>query len=235
MRLSTRPLFTFGITALFLATQASSIAQDLHSYTVQFSAMRIRQIASPSKDTVYASVSVSVNGQARGTAAWDGRGGRDNSPGFLKLFQQNSSMVIVNAGAIGDADTVLISFAIVNSGHAGNVGDAINNGLGHFADGSCVGAALSTAVPVAAPVTIPACAIGTLGAGVSNAIGSIANPNCDEVVATDSFRFTGAELRTQTNVAGNAFMIHQRYKKPSPGHCPHDSDYEPLFRIARNT
>jgi hypothetical protein len=235
------PLVLSSITVASLAAAAPPIPPPSngpgpHSYSVQFSAVRIRQLRSQSKDTVYASMAVAVNGVTKQTAAWDGRGGRNNNKGFLAFLQQDNALVLVNTGAINDSDVVKVSYVVANIGHSSDhtVKD-LNSTVGSISTGACEAAALSSAGIVTIPVAGTACAVSKAVSFITQNVAGLFSTNCDGVVDAQSFTLKRSDLVKEADVPGRAFMLEgPQVTQTSPRGCGHSSNYQAYFRISED-
>lgn len=86
-------------------------------YDVALSAIRIRNTRARRQDTVYFRIRVSVDGVDKGTAAWDGTGGRKNNNGYYDtLRNEDNRPIAVSTGPIADSSLVKIGFIVMKSG-----------------------------------------------------------------------------------------------------------------------
>ena len=83
----------------------------IHNYDVAFSALRIRKTRSRGDDTLWIKITVAVDGVNRGSATWDGTGGRDTNDGYYDgLRNAGNHIIVVATGPINESSVVKVSF-----------------------------------------------------------------------------------------------------------------------------
>lgn len=88
--------------------------QGRRTFRIGIGAFLLQYPRSTHEDTVYAAVSLWVNGKPLGTAHWDGAGGREFTNRWLKLDSSTS----LSTGDIGPGDIVKVSIIVFSTGHA---------------------------------------------------------------------------------------------------------------------
>ncbi len=185
-----------------LATSAAGKVAALNVTTYQFSLdnFKITNTRSLHKDTDYVSVSLAVGNRPPVT--------KTKAMGDLNNGTFNVGLSFDNI-QVGDNETAVFSYAIVNNGHASSsaVQSALQKATSTLASkgadaaakvigqeiGSVVGASIGTAV-----IPIVGTALGALaGWLVSSAIG-VAFANCDGPVAAGMHPLTAAQLKSGT-------------------------------------
>jgi len=191
------------------------------NYDVAFSAIRIRNTRSRHQDTLWIRISVSVDGQDRGTANWDGTGGRDKNNGYFDgLRNAQGKLIGVSTGPITDGSAVKVSFLVLNSGHTPNE-KAYSDAL----------AAISSAATTYGGLW--GYLIGSLTAVASLFVGA----NCDGPVAADAFTVTGKQIREGINVHPYYNWVNPSgYIGPnSPQGCGSNSNYDAVVQFTRHS
>jgi hypothetical protein len=165
-------------------------------YNIRLGGVNILNTRSRGTDTIYAQITVSVNGRVVGTAPWNGTcsdssclPGRDMNNGPHKF----GMAVSADTGPISDTDKVTWSYQVINSGHSNGDPTAKN-----YTD-------------AANAVTSAGCQSNSnddsdnsgwlcAGAKVGKALVGWLVANCDGPLAADSITMTGAQLYAKTQV-----------------------------------
>jgi hypothetical protein len=192
-------------------------------------------------DTDYASLSLSVGGQAAST--------KTQKMGDLNNGTYSTGLTFENV-AIGDEQIVVFSYTIMNNGHSNpdvvekNLADAATT----LANKAAQAAAQAAVKPIAEDIAEEAGTLlgGTLGTIVvpviGSAIGALAGwivgktgaalfANCDGVVATGVHFFTGADLRSRTNGDRAVSATEKNPGTDSPDGCGSNSDYDVTWTV----
>ena len=187
---------------------------------------RSGNIFSSSSDTDYASLTIAVNGGAPQT--------KTQSMGSLRngVYPTNLSFAGV---AVGPSDTVVISYAIINS----SVGEQgaltfLQNATEQLAQAGvkalanvtaqAIASAIGAALGLLIPVPILGSALGALGGWLLGSAWGIAFPNCDGPVAAGVHILSGPYLQTVTK--GQSFVLTENHPGVnSPSGCGSNSNY----------
>lgn len=221
-------IFLIGIHA------ASVLAADKLTYDVRLGSIQIRDTRSRGDDTLYASITVSVNGKSKGTATWDGTGGRQKNNGFYPLFNAGGAaardFIKVSTGPISDTDVVTVSFALLNTGKDPHTAD-YNSAADNLTKTACQSSADSP------DNSGWVCILAEVG----KAVVGWALTDCDGLLAADTFKITGSDLREKSEQGPGlpleglkSFgLSRDYYGTQSPSGCGHNSNFRVDLFIVR--
>jgi hypothetical protein len=194
-------------------------------YVVRLASATNYDTRSREEDTVHASLTVFVNGIAKASAVWDGKGwdgsraeGRRWVPGLHQLGPLGSTTVEVATGRIQDTDAVQIVFALLNASGEPSVANHEATAE-RIQQSACAGGEDSSAWECLAPMAA------ALLEGWPLA-------NCDGLVAADKLVYTAMQLRRKTET-GDTITVTKNYRAAdAPPGCGH-SIYGAVVAIAR--
>ena len=222
--LRTRALMATCLAVIYFSGGPS--AQPLPvTYSVRLASATVYDTRSRGDDTVYAALTVFVNGNATGTAIWDGKGwdgsrmeGRQWAGGLHVFGTPSEGSVHVSTGRVQDTDTVQIVFQILSSATPPSLANYAS-AADRIQRSTCAGGDGSSAWECLAPQAAD------LLAGWPIA-------DCDGVVAADKFVLTAMQLRRKTET-GDTVTVSNLYKGAgAPVRC-NASIYGAVVTIAR--
>jgi hypothetical protein len=205
---------------------AGPAAQPLPvTYTVRLASATVYDTRSRGDDSVYAALTVFVNGNRTGTAVWDGKGwdgsrmeGRLWAAGLHVFGTPSEGSVHVSTGRLQDTDTVQIIFQILNSATPPSA-DHYNSAADRIQRSPCEGGDGSSAWECLAP-------------RAAELLADWPIVDCDGFVAADKFVFTAMQLRRKTET-GETVTVSNLYKGASaPVRC-NSSIYGAIVTLAR--
>jgi hypothetical protein len=210
-------VFVMAVAVALLGVVERPRAQS-GSYTVQLRSASVYDTGSGRRDTIYAALTVFVNGETKGTAVWDGRGwdgsraeGREWDTGLHIFGTSAGSTVMLATGAVQDRDVVHIVLEIVNSGRPPSDAD-FRTTADRIEQSSCSstnGASNWDCLVMQSATLLAGWPIGT----------------CEGFVAADRLAFTGAELRERTATGANIDLGKFYQRSTAPAGCSSNSIY----------
>jgi hypothetical protein len=134
---------------------------------------------------------------------------------LLELHNAGGKDVSVDTGPIKDKDTVTVIFAIANIGHPVGA-DVLDTGINALTSVACDSPEMG--------VSVVACAAGAVTAPIVDLL----TANCDGVIAADTWKLAGTEMRQKShapNVKSYFDISKDYYGKDTPHGCGHNSNY----------
>jgi len=182
------------------------------SYAVRLASATVYDTRSHDEDMVHASLTAFVNGEAKATSVWDGKGwdgsrieGRRWVTGLHLLGTPDQSSVQVSTGRIQDTDTVQIVLALINASMTPSSANHEST-VGRIQQSTCAGGDSGSAWDCLAPQ-----------AGEILAGGPITE--CDGLVAADRLVYTAMQLRRKTET-GETVTVNNVYRASNaPASC----------------
>ena len=173
---------------------------DTQTYSFAVDSFTIHETRSRHKDTDYISASVAVAGRPTQKAT--------QKLGDLNNGTYKTAMLFRDV-PVGDHETAVFSYAIVNSGHSkpGDVETQLEKTVTSLAEtgakaaataaAGAIGAAIGASIGTAA-VPLIGTALGALAGWLVSSVGGALFANCDGPVAAGVHSLTGAQLRAGT-------------------------------------
>jgi hypothetical protein len=194
-------------------------------YTVRLASATVYDTRSRGDDTVYAALTVFVNGNRTATAIWDGKGwdgsrmeGRLWAAGLHVLGTPSEGSVRVSTGRVQETDTVQIVFQILNS--ATPPAEANYESVaGRVQRSACAGGDGISAWECLAP-------------HAADLLTGSPLAGCDGLVAADKLVYTAMQLRRRTET-GETVTVSNVYKGASAPAACNSSIYGAIVTIAR--
>jgi hypothetical protein len=204
-------------------------------YKFVFKSFTCNQPRAGNADTDYAAFSVAVG---KNVQKWAGFAG-DESQG--QTCTLNQALV----ATVADDDDVVVTYSVVNNGHASSPGEAISaieNAVTQLAQdgitaaataiGTGIGVALGTALGTAI-IPVIGSALGALAGWIISGFFSLFNTDCDGAVAAGVHVFKGVDLRTATAGGYQKDYLDDNPGTDSPFLCgPNKSNYGVSWSIA---
>ncbi len=197
---------------------------------------RSGNILSTSKDTDYASFSVTVgNGQPQ--VKTQSMGNLSNGT----YYPTNLYFPSVN---VADSDKVIVTYHIINSSIGEEQATAYlqqaTEKLASIAAtaavtyaGAALGAAIGAALGLAIPIPLLGSALGALVGWLVGSVWGVAFPDCDGPVAARVRVYTGADLRAATALNGGQNWTENNPGVNSPDGCGSNSNYDVEYSVTR--
>ena len=217
--------FTVGLLTVVCFSGGPSAQPLPVNYTVRLASATVYDTRFRGDDTVYAALTVFVNGNRTGIAIWDGKGwdgsrmeGRAWAGGLHVFGTPSEGSVHVSTGRIQDTDTVQIVVQILSSATPPSSAnyDSVADRLQRS---TCAGGDGSSAWECLAP-------------RAADLLADWPIADCDGVVAADKLVFTAMQLRRKTET-GDTVTVSNLYKGASaPVRC-NSSIYGAVVTIAR--
>lgn len=206
---------------------------DVQTYNFAVDSFVIHNTRSWHSDTDYISASVAITGKPVLKAS--------QKLGNLNNGTYRTAMNFQHV-SIADNETVVFSYAIVNSGHSDpNAAEkTLEQAVSTIAEkgaqaaasaaGGAVGAALGASIGTAV-VPLIGTALGALAGYVVSSAGKLIFANCDGAVAAAVHSFTGAQLRNATG-QGRPFQESDHHPgTDSPHGCGSNSNYDVTWSV----
>jgi len=195
------------------------------NYAIRLASATVYDTRFRGDDTVYAALTVFVNGNRTGTAIWDGKGwdgsrmeGRVWAGGLHVFGTPSEGSVQVSTGRIQDTDTVQIVVQIVSAATPPSSSN-YDAAADRIQQSTCAGGDGSSAWECLAP-------------RAADILAGWTSAECDGLVAADKLVFTAMQLRRKTET-GETVTVSNLYKgATAPPRC-NNSIYGAIVTIAR--
>ncbi len=206
---------------------------DPQKYSFAVDSFVIHNTRSRHEDTDYISASVAIAGKPTLKAS--------QKLGDLNNGTFRTAMDFKNV-QVADSETVVFSYAIVNSGHTDptTAEKTLEQAVSTLAEkgaaaaataaGGAVGAALGASIGTAV-VPLLGTALGALAGWVVSSAGKLIFANCDGAVAAAVHTFTGSQLRSTTG-QGRALATVDHHPGTDSAHgCGSNSNYDVSWSV----
>jgi hypothetical protein len=204
--------------ALALSIVPEHPAAQAGGYTVHLRSASVYDTGSGRRDTIYAALTVFVNGASKGTAIWDGRGwdgsraeGREWDMGLHIFGTSAGSTVMLATGPVQDRDTVHLVVVVVNSSMPPSDAD-YRSTAERIEQSSCSSGSGGSSWDCLVLQSASLLAGWPIG-------------KCEGFVAADKLAFTGAELREKTETGANIDLGKFYQRSTAPAGCTSNSIY----------